>query len=64
MSYRIDMDNIVKGRREDNFGSILLRLAMKADSHNLELIRKGFPNAVETVEHWRETSNILDLPYD
>jgi len=65
MSYQIDMDNIAKGRiKETNFSSILLRLVMKADSHNLELISKGFPNAVETVEHWRKTSKILDLPYD
>lgn len=65
MSYQIDMENVVIGRNNaTNFGAWLLRLILKADFHNLELLRKGFPNAVRTVEHWRRESNIPDLPYD
>jgi hypothetical protein len=67
MSYQIDMINITKGRKEEsNFGTLLLRLIMKADQHNLRLLQKGFPNAVETVEHWLASpiEEILDLPYD
>ena len=67
MSYQYDLSSIIKGNnRADNFGTQLLRLIMKADSHNLSLLRKSFPNAVIMVEHWRESMSgeILDLPYD
>ena len=67
MSYRYDLGNIIGGdNKADNFGTQLLRLIMKADSHNLSLLRKSFPNAVTMIERWRESMSgeILDLPYD
>jgi len=42
----------------------LLRLIFKADQHNKEQLRKGFPNAVKMVETYKDTGEILDLPYD
>ena len=35
------------------FNAHLLRLISKADSGNLELLRKGFPEQVEAVEKYR-----------
>ena len=35
------------------FNAHLLRLISKADSGNLELLRKGFPEQVEAVEDFR-----------
>ena len=35
------------------FTAHLLRLCMKADSRNLELIRLGFPEVVAAFEKWR-----------
>ncbi len=67
MSYKIDLENITKFKDDPtNFGALLLRLVMKADWHNRELLKKGFPNAVKTVEMWREspTGEIPYLPYD
>jgi len=65
MSLSIDMRNITEESNvATNFGSQLLRLAMKADQHNKSLLRMGFPNAVEMVEHYRETGEILDRDYD
>ena len=35
------------------FNAHLLRLISKADSNNLELLRKGFPEQVKAVEDFR-----------
>lgn len=65
MSYKIDLENItVHGNDHTNFGTELLRLVMKADLNNLARLRQAFPNAVKTVEEWRETGEIPDLLYD
>ncbi len=66
MSYQVDLEAIsLHDQSRTNFGYLLLKLCMKADLHNLSLLRKAFPNAVMMVEHWRETGvNTLDLPYD
>ena len=59
MSLFIDMPNILKGEYRDNFTSLLLRLIFKADRSNREKLRKGFPDEVRIVEHYRETGEIL-----
>jgi hypothetical protein len=65
LSYKIDLENITVYKDDaTNFGSGLLRLVIKADLNNLALLRQSFPNAVKTVEEWRETGEIPDLPYD
>ena len=65
MSYQTDLENITKGQDDaTNFGSMILRFTMKADLDNLKLLRRAFPNAVKTVEEWRQTSEIPDYPYD
>ena len=66
MSLKVDLEFLVGSRREHqtNFSTRLFELILKADGINLELIRKGFPNAVKTVEIWRATGEIIDLPYD
>ncbi len=65
MSYQEDIENMTTGKKDaTNFGAILLRLILKADLHNLALLRKAFPNAVKVAEHWRETGKSLYLPYD
>jgi hypothetical protein len=65
MSLSIDFDHITNGSdRDTNFGSQLLRLIFKADSHNRRRLAMGFPNAVQVVDHYIETGEILDLPYD
>ena len=37
------------------FNARLLRLISRADSNNLELLRKGFPEQVKAVEKFRAT---------
>lgn len=65
MSLQIDMDIIVNGtNNQTNFTSQLLRLIFKADTLHKEKLRKSFPNAVQTVEHYRQKGEILDLPAD
>lgn len=65
MSYQVDLENITIGKNDaTNFGSGLLRLVMKADLHNLHLLKQSFPNAVQTVSQWRVTGEIPNLPYD
>ena len=65
MSYKVDLENITVYKDDaTNFGSQLLRLVMKADLDNLARLRQSFPNAVKTVEQWRETGEIPDLPYE
>jgi len=65
LSYKIDLENITEhGNDHTNFGTEMLRLVMKADLLNMALLRHSFPNAVKTVEEWRETGEIPDLPYD
>jgi len=50
---RGSIGNILAGEG-DWFTANLLRLIAKADSHNIELLRKGFPEAVEAVEAYRK----------
>jgi len=65
MSLAVDMALLQRdGERQTNFSTKLLVLIPKADLHNRELIRKGFPNAVKTVEYYLKTGEILDLEYD
>ena len=67
MGLQLDLHEIVEGGdRQTNFSTMLLKLIFKADQHNRELLRKGFPNAVKTVEMWRtgKTEEIPNLPYD
>jgi len=65
MSIKIDLISIVNGPdKQTNFTTQLLRLIFKADSRNKELLREGFPNAVQTVEEYQATGEILDLDQD
>ena len=64
MSYKIDLDIIHGSNSQTNFGTLLLKLCFKADRSNLEKLRLGFPNAVKTVDHYRQTGEVLDLDYD
>lgn len=65
MSLQFDLHNIVDGAgKQTNFTTLLLKLILKADERNKELLRKGFPNAVLTVEEYRETGLIKDLKSD
>lgn len=64
MTLAIDLELIDHGREQTNFATKLLLLIGKADLHNRELLRKGFPNAVKVFEHWQETGEFLDLEYD
>lgn len=65
MSIKIDLNCIVNGgTNQTNFTTQLLRLILRSDGANRYKISVMFPNAVETVLHWRETGEILDLPQD
>lgn len=65
MSLQFDLHDLVNGSgKQTNFSTMLLKLIFKADLRNLELLRKGFPNAVSMVEHYKKTGTILDLDYD
>ncbi len=65
MSLQYDLHEIVEGSdRQTNFTTLLLKLIFKADSYNRELLRKGFPNAVLTVEEYQRTGIIKDLKSD
>ncbi len=65
MSYQEDIENMTTGKKDStNFGAILMHLILKADLHNLALLRKSYPNAVKVAAHWRETGKYLFLPYD
>ncbi len=65
MSLQFDLHEIVEGSdRQTNFTTLLLKLIFRADSHNRELLRKGFPNAVLTVEEYQKTGIIKDLKSD
>ncbi len=65
MSIKTDLDEVVNGKdSQTNFTTQLLKLIMKADGHNFELLRLGFPNAVMTVAEYRDSGRILDLEYD
>jgi len=65
VSFAIDMRFLLEGGpHQTDFGTKLLVLILKADSHNLELLRQGFPNAVAAVEHYQATGEFLELEYD
>jgi len=65
MSLKIDLDNIVNGRNDaTNFSSQLMRVVLKADIVNKGKLHSVYPNLVRTIQHWRDTEEILDLPYD
>lgn len=65
MSLGFDLNEIVHGGdRQTNFSTQLLKLVFKADANNRKKLRKGFPHAVEMVEHFLETGEIKDLEYD
>ena len=65
MSQKIDLQNAIIGAKDvSNFHFYLFKLILKADKHNLALLRKGFPNAVKLVGNYRITGVIDYLPYD
>jgi len=65
MSISFDLRQIVEGSdKQTNFTTMLLKLIFKADLSNLEKLRKGFPNAVQTIEHYKATGDILNLESD
>ena len=64
MSLKVDLNIIHGSDDQTNFGTLLLKLCFKADRSNLEKLRLGFPNAVETVGHYRKTGEVLNLEYD
>lgn len=54
MANVIDLHNIIEGNTNNNFGVVLIKLIMKADIHNKERLRKGFPEAVKLVEKYQK----------
>ncbi len=65
MTIEIDMQRVIRGDKEaTNFSAQLLRLIAKADDHNRELLRQGFPNAVKVFEHYKKTGEFLFADYD
>ena len=65
MSLQFDLHDLVNGSgKQTNFTTQLLKLIFKADNHNKELLRKGFPNAVSTIEEYQKTGNIENIDYD
>jgi len=65
MSYKIDLDIIVNGKNDrDNFSAQLMRIVFKSDRRNIAKLRNEYPNLVETVQHFKETGDVLDLPND
>ena len=62
MSIVFDLHDLVNGSgKQTNFTTQLLKLIFKADYSNKERLRKGFPTAVKTVEHYQKTGEILDF---
>lgn len=62
MSIVFDLHDLVKGSgKQTNFTTQLLKLILKADESNREKLRKGFPTAVKTVEHYQLTGEIVDF---
>lgn len=60
MSIAFDLREITQGSdRQTNFTTQLLKLIFKADNSNKEKLRKGFPEAVEAVERYQKTGEIL-----
>lgn len=65
MTIKYDLDRIVNGNdNQTNFTTQLLKLIFKADLMNKAKLARGFPNAVRTVEHYKDTGEILDLEQD
>ncbi|KKM93999.1 hypothetical protein LCGC14_1202820 [marine sediment metagenome] len=65
MSIKIDMEIMFNGTdNQANFTTQLLHLIFKADQFNKGKLRLGFPHAVETVEYYQQTGEILDLSQD
>lgn len=60
MSLAYDLNDLINGSgMQTNFTTMLLKLIFKADEYNLKKLRKGFPEAVEIVEHYQKTGEIL-----
>ena len=65
MPLKIDLENIVNGKNKaTNFSSQLMRIVFKADRRNIMKLGKEYPNLVKTVVNYRNSGEILDLPYD
>ena len=65
MSQVFDLKNSLNGESNiTNFHKLLFDLILKADNHNLYLLRQAFPNAVDMVEEYKKNGVIIDLPYD
>jgi hypothetical protein len=62
MTIRVDMEIMLNGdNHQTNFGTMLLKLIFKADENNREKIRLGFPEAVQAVEHYQRTGEIIEV---
>ena len=65
MGLQFDLHDLVNGSgKQTNFTTQLLKLIFKADNHNKELLRKGFPNAVFTVEQYQQLGIFEHVDYD
>ncbi len=65
MPLKIDLENIVHGKNDStNFSSQLMRIVFKADRRNIIKLGNEYPNLVKTVVNYRNSGEILDLPYD
>ena len=65
MGLQFDLHDLVNGSgTQTNFTTQLLKLIFKADRHNKELLRKGFPNAVFTVEQYQQLGIFENVDYD
>ena len=60
MTIQYDLHDLMEGSgRQWDFSTQLLKLILKADDNNKELLRLGFPEAVTLVEHWQITGEIV-----
>ncbi|GAI96623.1 unnamed protein product [marine sediment metagenome] len=65
MPLKIDLENIVEGKNDfTNFSAQLMRIVFKADIINKAKLSTVYPNLVRTVQHYMDTGEKLDLPYD
>ena len=56
MTVEYDVHDLMFGQgKQTNFTTMLIKLILKADEHNVEKLRLGFPHEVEVVEKWQRT---------
>ena len=51
--HAFDLHRALFDGKADWFSAVLFRLILKADGHNTERLRLGFPEHVAAVEEWR-----------